>query len=187
MPESRARAAFLDRDGTVIVEKDYLADPNRIQFVDGAIHALRKLRAAGYKLVIVTNQSGIARGLYRLEDYRAVEARMEALLAGHDVVLDGVFFCPHHPDFTGPCECRKPGLGMYQDAARKLNIDLAASVYIGDRIKDVEAALLTGGRGIMVRTGHGATEGAHVPPGVEVAGDLAEAVDLIVGKTRTTP
>jgi len=187
MPEAHAHAAFLDRDGTVIVEKDYLADPDRIQFTDGAIDALRRLRAAGFKLVIVTNQSGIARGLYGLEDYRAVEGRMEQLLAQDDVVLDGVFFCPHHPDFTGPCDCRKPGLGMYREAARKLNLDLAASVYIGDRIKDVAPALALGGRGILVESGHGMSEVARLPMGVEIARDLADATDRIVGKTRTTP
>jgi D,D-heptose 1,7-bisphosphate phosphatase len=185
--ELLARAAFLDRDGTVIVEKDYLADPALLQFVDGAIAALRTLRDAGYMLVIVTNQSGIARGLYRLEDYRAVEARLEELLAEHDVVLDGVFFCPHHPDHTGPCDCRKPGLGMYREAARKLRIDLANSVYVGDRVKDVEPAQLLGGRGILVRTGYGSVEAAEAPAGIEVAANLPEAADMIVGKTRTTP
>jgi D,D-heptose 1,7-bisphosphate phosphatase len=185
--EEQSRAVFLDRDGTVIVEKDYLADPALIQFVDGAFDALRLLRDNGYKLVIVTNQSGIARGLYRLEDYRAVEARMEEVLAEKGIVLDGVFFCPHHPDYTGPCECRKPGIGMYRDAERNLGINLANSVYVGDRLKDVLPALELGGRAILVRTGYGAVEAARAPARVEVAANLPEAADMIVGKIRTAP
>ncbi|MGQ0814773.1 MAG: D-glycero-beta-D-manno-heptose 1,7-bisphosphate 7-phosphatase [Gemmatimonadota bacterium] len=181
------RAAFLDRDGTIIEDAEYLADPDRIEFIDGAFDALRMLRAAGYKLVIVTNQSGIARGLYTLVQYRRVEQRMEELLARQGITVDGVFFCPHHPDFSGPCECRKPALGMYRDAERNLGIDLAASVYIGDRLRDVQPALAVGGRGILVKTGVGKVEAARVPDGVDVAEDMLRAAYLITGKTRATP
>jgi D-glycero-D-manno-heptose 1,7-bisphosphate phosphatase len=184
--EAPARAVFLDRDGTVISEQDYLADPGLVEFVPGAIEALRLFRAAGYKLIIVTNQSGIARGLYTLADYRAVEARVGRVLAENGVELAAVFFCPHHPDVTGPCECRKPGLGMYREAERKLGIDLASSVYIGDRMKDVLPALALHGRGILVRTGYGATEVKHVEAGLETASDVLEAAYMVVGKTRTT-
>lgn len=184
--EPRPRAVFLDRDGTVISEKEYLADPDLVELVPGAIEALRLFRDAGYKLVIVTNQSGIARGVYALADYRAVEARLEHVLAEHGIELHGVFFCPHHPDITGPCECRKPGLGMYREAERKLGVDLAGSVYIGDRIKDVQPAVALGGRGILVRTGYGATEAQHVTAGLEMASDVLEAAYMVVGKIRTT-
>ena len=184
--EPRPRAIFLDRDGTVISEKEYLADPDRVEFVPGAIEAMRLFSDAGYKLVIVSNQSGIARGVYTLADYRAVEARIERLLSENGVALDAVFFCPHHPDFTGPCECRKPGLGMYREAERKLGIDLASSVYIGDRIKDVEPAIALGGRGILVRTGYGATEVHHLAAGLETASNVLDAAYMVVGKTRTT-
>jgi D-glycero-D-manno-heptose 1,7-bisphosphate phosphatase len=183
--EPRARAIFLDRDGTVISEKEYLADPDLVELVPGAIDALRLFRNAGYKLIIVTNQSGIARGLYTLEDYRAVEARVERVLAENGVELDGVFFCPHHPEITGSCECRKPGLGMYREAEQKLGIDLASSVYIGDRIKDVAPAVALAGRGILVRTGYGAREAQHLTPALETASDVLEAAYMVVGKTRT--
>lgn len=187
MPAESARAVFLDRDGTLIVEKDYLADPDLIELVPGAVEALHRLREAGYRLVVVTNQSGIARGLYTLADYRAVEARLEQILAEQGIRLDAVFFCPHHPDHSGPCDCRKPGLGMYREAARKLGIDLAASVYVGDRLKDVQPGMTLGGRSILVRTGYGASAARALADTIEVTDDLAGAADLIVGKNRTAP
>lgn len=181
------RAAFLDRDGTVIEDANYLADPDALVFVPGAFEALRLLRDAGFRLVIVTNQSGIARGLYSLAEYRAVESRMAEMLAAGGIRLDGVFFCPHHPDYSGPCDCRKPGLGMYQDAARNLEVDLAASVYIGDRVRDVLPAIALGGHGILVGTAANTSGVEQVPDGVERASDLLAAARLAIGKTRTAP
>jgi D-glycero-D-manno-heptose 1,7-bisphosphate phosphatase len=181
------RAAFLDRDGTVIEEVHYLAEPDRIAFVPGAFEALRLLRDAGYSLVIVTNQSGIARGFYTTDQYRAVEARMEEMLAAEGITIDAAFFCPHHPDFSGPCDCRKPLLGMYRDAERNLGLDLAASVYIGDRLRDVEPALKLGGRGVLVQTGFGRTEADRAPAGVDIVEDVLAAARLIVAKNRATP
>jgi D-glycero-D-manno-heptose 1,7-bisphosphate phosphatase len=181
------RAAFLDRDGTVIEDVHYLAEPDRIAFIPGAFEALGLLRDADYKLIIVTNQSGIARGLYSAEQYHAVEARMEEMLAAEGVTIHGAFFCPHHPNFSGPCDCRKPQLGMYREAERNLGIDLAASVYIGDRLRDVEPALKLGGRGVLVKTGFGKSEADRAPEGIDVVADVLAAARLIVGKTRTTP
>lgn len=172
------KAAFLDRDGTIIVEKHYLANPEDILLAAGAVAGMRALRAAGFKLVIVTNQSGIARGLYSEADFRAVQDRLEAMLKEQGIVFDDVQYCPHHPDFTGACECRKPGLGMYRAAARKLNLDLANSVYVGDRLKDVLPAEAFGGRGILVGTGYGLEEGRDAPAWVERAADLAEVAAL---------
>ncbi|HEX6560271.1 MAG TPA: HAD family hydrolase, partial [Longimicrobiales bacterium] len=135
--EPRVPAVFLDRDGTLIVEREYLSDPDGVEFLPGVFDALRTLRDAGYRLVVVTNQSGIARGLLSLDDYRQVERRVEDVLAREGITLDGVYFCPHHPDYTGLCDCRKPKLGMYRAAERNLGIDLAHSVFVGDRVKDV--------------------------------------------------
>jgi D-glycero-D-manno-heptose 1,7-bisphosphate phosphatase len=170
---SGRRALFLDRDGTLVQERDYLADPERVEFVPGAVDALRAFRAAGYALVIVTNQSGIARGLYTAEQFHAVQERVELELDRAGVRIDAVFHCPHHPDFTGPCDCRKPELGMYRAAAQQLGLDLGASLYVGDRVKDVQPALRLGGRGCLVQTGYGAAEAATLPDGVETAADLA--------------
>jgi D-glycero-D-manno-heptose 1,7-bisphosphate phosphatase len=174
----RNRAAFLDRDGTIIVEKEYLADPAGIELVEGALRALRLLYDAGFALIIVTNQSGIARGLYSESDFRAVQHRLNTILEEQGVPIAGVYFCPHHPDYTGPCDCRKPLPGMFEQAANEHELDLSRSVYIGDRLKDVQPALLLGGLGILVRTGYGAEQAAARPPGVEIADDLLEAAQI---------
>jgi D,D-heptose 1,7-bisphosphate phosphatase len=173
-------AVFIDRDGTLIIERYYLADPARVELIPGALEALRRLKRAGYALVLVTNQSGIARGLYSIDDFRAVQARLAEVLNAGGVVLDGVYYCPHHPDFGPPCDCRKPALGLFRRAAIDLDLDLAASAYIGDRIKDVEPAAALRGRGILVCTGYGAELASALSPGIEVAGDLMEAAKLLV-------
>lgn len=171
-------AIFLDRDGTIIRERHYLADPAGVELLAGTVPALRAFAEAGYALVIVTNQSGIARGLLTDVQFQAVQQRTEELLALAGVHIDGVFFCPHHPDFTGPCVCRKPGLGMYHEAAARFALSLPDSIYVGDRIADVLAALQLGGRGYLVRTGHTLPPGAELPPRVKVAADLEEIAAL---------
>ena len=168
------RALFLDRDGTVIHDRHYLADPEQVELLPGAADALRAFAGAGFALVVVTNQSGIARGFYTERQFHAVQRRIEEVLDSAGVRLDAVFFCPHHPDITGPCRCRKPALGMYQDAAALLDLDLAESLYVGDRAHDVEPAQQLGGRAYLVRTGHGNESGQKVPAGVESAADLLE-------------
>src|SRR5205823_6206537 len=105
--------AFLDRDGTIVAEAHYHADPARVHLVPRVAQALLDLRENNYALVVVTNQSGIARGLYTEADFHAVQARVGELLGAEGVALDGVYYCPHHPDFTGPCDCRKPAVGLY--------------------------------------------------------------------------
>lgn len=174
-------AVFLDRDGTIIDEVEYLSDPDGVRLLPGAADALRRLRSAGYALVVVTNQSGIARGLYTEAEFRAVQKRLEQMLADHDVVLDAVYHCPHHPDFTGPCECRKPGPGMYRAAAAMLDLDTAASIYVGDRVSDVLPALSAGGTGFLVRTGYGAAQ-VDVPAGIRVIDDLAELAEILTDR-----
>ncbi|HSL71045.1 MAG TPA: HAD-IIIA family hydrolase, partial [Longimicrobiales bacterium] len=152
----------------------------RVELIPNTAGALRRLRDAGFALVIVTNQSGIARGLYREEDFRAVQSRLEAVLRDQDVWFDGVYFCPHHPDYTGPCDCRKPGPGLYLRAAFELGLDLRRSAYVGDRVKDVEPAGRFGGLGILVQTGYGSTEAARAPAGVVVVRDLAAAAQILI-------
>lgn len=176
----RRRAVFLDRDGTIIVEREYLADADAVHLVPGTVEALRALRHAGLALVVTTNQSGIARGYYGEEQYRAVAARLEDTLAEQGVRLDATYYCPHHPDYTGPCECRKPATGMFRQAARDLGLDLSRSFYVGDRLKDVLPALELGGQAILVRTGYGAEEERDAPASVHVVDDLLAAARLIV-------
>jgi D-glycero-D-manno-heptose 1,7-bisphosphate phosphatase len=179
---TRRRAVFLDRDGTILVEKNYLADPDDVELIPGAADALRRLGDAGRVLVVVSNQSGIARGYFGETEYRAVERRVQELLAAEGVVLDASEHCPHHPEFTGPCECRKPGLALFRKAAGALDIDLAGSAFIGDRPGDVLPALDFGGLGILVRTGYGAEHIRDVPPGIRVVADLPEAAELVLRK-----
>ncbi|MGW8268212.1 MAG: D-glycero-alpha-D-manno-heptose-1,7-bisphosphate 7-phosphatase, partial [Longimicrobiales bacterium] len=130
---------------------------------------------------VVTNQSGIARGLYALEDYHAVARRLGQELAEEGLALDATYFCPHHPQFSGPCDCRKPAPGMYRKAARELGLDLRESFFVGDRKKDVEPAATFGGRGILVRTGYGAEEEATVGDSTVVVDTLLDAARLIRG------
>ena len=180
----KSKAAFLDRDGTIIEEKNYIADPDDVVFAPGAIAGLRALRAAGYQLVVVTNQSGIARGLYGEAEFHAVQKRLAELLAQEGIHLDAVYYCPHHPDFTGPCDCRKPGPGMYRQAERNLGIALADSVFIGDRLKDVLPARDFGGTGILLATGYGAQEARAAPAWVLRAADLAAAAEVVKNPHR---
>jgi D,D-heptose 1,7-bisphosphate phosphatase len=173
-------AVFIDRDGTILVEKEYLADPARVELIPDALDAMRSLRDAGFALVVVTNQSGIARGFYTIDQYRAVEQRLNELFAGAGLVVDATEFCPHHPDATGPCDCRKPATGMHRRAAAALGIDFAGSFFVGDKVTDVLPAAALGGQGILVRTGYGADSEAGVPPGVWVVDDLAAAARRVV-------
>lgn len=175
---SRA-AVFLDRDGTLIEEKVYLSDPDGVAVIPGTFEALRELRHADFGLVVVTNQAGIARGYYTVDDYQKVADRLGELMAAEGVGVDGTYFCPHHPDHSGPCECRKPGTLLYLRAASDLDYDLASSYYIGDKLSDVLPALELGGQGILVRTGYGTQEADAVPEGVWVVDNLYGAVERI--------
>lgn len=175
------RAVFVDRDGTVIREKEYLSDPAQVELVPGAAEGLAALQEAGYAVVIVTNQSGIARGFYDEAAYRAVEAEVERRLEEAGVRVRAAYHCPHHPDITGPCDCRKPEPGMFERAAREHHLDLAGSVYIGDRLRDVVPGLKLGGTAVLVRTGYGEEEQADAPAGVRVVPDLAAAARWILG------
>lgn len=181
-------AVYIDRDGTLVAERYYLADPEGVSLVPGAVEALRSLRQAGYALVMVTNQSGISRGIYTLADYRAVAARLDEILAEAGVPVDGTWFCPHHPEVTGPCACRKPGTGMYLEAAAELGLDPQRSWFVGDKVTDVIPALELGGRGILVRTGYGCEVEAAAPPGVAVVDDLpAAAARIVAAGARKEP
>jgi len=174
------RAVFLDRDGTLIRERDYLSDPDGVSLLPGVVEALRLLAEAGFALVVVTNQSGIARGLYSLSDYEAVADRLAEELRTEGLTLDATYFCPHHPQFTGPCDCRKPATGMYRRAAADLGLDLSQSFFVGDREKDVTPAATLGGRGILVRTGYGREEEPMVPGGTLAVDSLLQAARIVL-------
>jgi D-glycero-D-manno-heptose 1,7-bisphosphate phosphatase len=176
-----ARAVFLDRDGTIVEDPGFLHEPDQVHLLPGAGAAIHRLNQAGWRVITVSNQSGIARGLYDATAYTAVQRRLAELLAAHDARLDGAYFCPHHPDFTGPCECRKPGVLLFRQAAAALGLDLARSVWVGDRVSDVEPARQLGARAILVETGRGAASTAAARAlGVPVVADLSAAAAEIV-------
>lgn len=143
-------ALFCDRDGTLIRDAHYLRDPAGVALLPGAVAMLQAFAAAGWALVVVTNQAGIARGMITPSEYEAVRHRLDDLLAAEGVRLDATYHCPHHPDFTGPCRCRKPGTALHEAARDALRLDLAASVWIGDRWHDIAPAHAFGGRGILI-------------------------------------
>jgi D-glycero-D-manno-heptose 1,7-bisphosphate phosphatase len=142
------RALFLDRDGTLIVDTGYLRDPNDVVLLPGVAEGLREARALGYELIVVSNQSGIARGIISEAQLASVEARFEKLLAKEGVTLDLVLFCKHGPD--DGCPCRKPAPGLLHDAARMRGIDLTRSIMIGDKASDVAAGNAAGCRGVLI-------------------------------------
>jgi D-glycero-D-manno-heptose 1,7-bisphosphate phosphatase len=143
-------ALFLDRDGTVIADAHYLADPSGVRLIAGAADAVRWANAQQVPVFLITNQSGIARGLITPAQYEATRERTEALLAEAGAAIVQTYHCPHLPDPARPCPCRKPGLGMYQQAAAEHGLDLARAAYIGDRWRDVQPAIATGGVGVLV-------------------------------------
>ena len=154
------KAAFIDRDGVLNEERAFVHRIEDFVFVPGAVEALQALQAAGYLLVVITNQSGIARGLYSESDYLALTQHMRERLAAAGIRLDAVEYCPHLPDapvsrYRLECDCRKPKPGMLKKAIETLAIDPGASFLVGDRLSDIEAGRAAGiGRCFLVRTGH---------------------------------
>ena len=170
-------AAFLDRDGTIIEDAHYLADPSRVRVLPGAPPALRELARAGVPAVVITNQSGIAQGLLTEAQYQAVRARVEALFADQDAPVAGSWHCPHYPSLSGPCDCRKPRTRLHRDAATALGLALDRSLYVGDRRRDVEPVLELGGYGILVPSlDTPESEVIWAESHLEVADSLEEAV-----------
>ena len=153
-------AVFLDRDGVLIADAHYVGSPDRVRLLPGAAESVAALNRAGWPVVVVTNQAGVARGLFPAAAVDAVHAHLLGLLAGYRARVDAVYFCPHHPEgeleaLRVECDCRKPRPGMLRRAAGELGLDLAASWMIGDRVSDLEAGAAVGARTILVRTGYG--------------------------------
>ena len=171
------RAVFLDRDGTIIVDKHYLRDPALVELIPHAPNAIRRFNYALVPVIVVTNQSGIARGLFSEGDYRAVRARLEDLLEERGAFVDDSYHCPHYPPISGPCECRKPGLGMYEQAIVEHQIDAAASFFIGDKLRDLLPAKTYGARAILVPSANTSPEDVEgaLREGFELAASLTDA------------
>ncbi len=175
-------AAFLDRDGVINVEVNYLHEPDKAELIPGVAAAIRRLNTAGYPVLVVTNQAGVAKGYYPEADIHAVHRRLTELLAAEGARIDAFYFCPHHEKFTGECDCRKPRPGMLLRAIRDWDVDPAHSLMVGDRLSDMEAGRAAGcGTCVLVRTGYGATLESDVWPR---AASLAEAVDHFLDDAR---
>ena len=181
-------AVFLDRDGTIIEEVGYLDRPERVELYPWAIDAVRALNRAGLRVILVSNQSGVARGFFTEAVVDAVHRRLAELLQAGGAVIDAYYYCPHHPDGRLPeyarrCECRKPGRGLVDRAQRELGIDPQRSFTVGDRWLDVALARAVGAKGVLVRTGYGESEERRPPEGLTadaVVDNLAAAAGWIL-------
>lgn len=174
-------AVFLDRDGTIMEDAHYIKSPDQVRLIPGAAAAVRRINAAKVPAIVVTNQSGIARGIFKPQDYEAVRKHFEALLEAEGAHIDASYFCPHHPSVTGVCHCRKPATGMFETAMRDFRLDPANVAYIGDRWRDVVASKKLGGRGIMVSS-HMTTDDDRRKvreDEIETAHSLADAVEML--------
>lgn len=184
---------FLDRDGTINVEKEYLYKVKDFEFIPGAPEAIRKLKAAGFLVIVVTNQSGVARGYYGLDDVARLHEHMSAELAKHGASVDAFYVCPHHPDarvaeLRIECDCRKGAPGMLLRAAAEHGIDLGRSYMVGDKLADIEAGEGAGCSTILVKTGYGKQHAGFLQPdGASICENLDEAVALILATVAGPP
>ncbi len=175
---SGRRAVFLDRDGTLIEDVSYLRDPEQVRLLPGAAGAVRRLNEAGLLAIVATNQSGIARGMITEQDYVVAQRRVDELFANDGARLDAHYHCPHLPEISGPCLCRKPGPLLYDQAAERFELDLAECWWVGDRLRDVEASRHFGGRGILLNSGPVTPE--ESPMEFPRVSGLAEAVRMVL-------
>lgn len=172
------RFAILDRDGTIITERNYLSDHNQVELITNAAIGLKKLRDQGLGLLVITNQAGIGRGYFSLDDLKLIHKRMIDLLAIEGVTLDGIYFCPHIPEDN--CNCRKPKLGLIEKAAKEHNFDPKVSFVIGDKALDIELGQKMRATTFLVRTGYGAkVEKQNLVKPDHTVDDLLQASDII--------
>ena len=188
----QAPAVFLDRDGTLIEEAGYVNHLNMVRLFPYTVDAVRQLNLGGFKVVVITNQAGISRGIVPEPFVAETHAYLSRRLAAGGAVVDAYYYCPHHPagiieGLNVECECRKPKAGLWRRAAADLGIDLSRSFSVGDRWRDVQAARAAGTRSVMVRTGYGRAEEHAPPPRLTtdaIVDNLAAAVGWILASTR---
>lgn len=181
------RTVFVDRDGVIIEDGDYVHRVEDLKFIPGAVDGLKELNAAGFQIIIVTNQAGIARGYFTEEEYHAFSGHLLGELEKGGVGISGVYFCPHHPTegvgiYRVDCRCRKPRTGMLQMASNEHSVDVPSSWLIGDKSSDIKAGRDFGLRTILVRTGYGGKDGQCAAEPDYDAADMLEAARLILEK-----
>lgn len=183
------KVVFLDRDGTVIEEKDFIKSPEEIEFIPGSIEGIRTLRKLGYKIIVISNQSGIGRGILTENMVKEVNDSFIQQLRERGAPIVALYFCPHHPD--DDCDCRKPNTGMIHRAVVEHKLDLEKAVIIGDKLSDIELGKRVGAKSILVLTGYGRKErekleDATVKPDF-IADDLLGAVNWLKNLTDNKP
>jgi D-glycero-D-manno-heptose 1,7-bisphosphate phosphatase len=182
------KAVFLDRDGTIIEDVGYLNNPQHIKFIDGSIDAIKKLNESGYKVVVITNQAGIARGLITEDMLQTIDKTLHKWILSGGAHLDSIYYCPHHPEhgvhpYKQDCTCRKPHPGLIKKAEKDLDIDLSQSFMIGDKATDVEAGQRAGTKAIFVRSGPREKEEGKIKEKPDhIAENLADAVNWLLNK-----
>ena len=185
-PVTLSRAVFMDRDGTINEEVGYLSRLDQMKLFPRSAEAIRLLNREGIKVVVVTNQSGVARGYFGEDFVSEAHAFLQESLRREKAFIDAFYYCPHHPTegafpYRQACSCRKPEAGMLLRASRDLHIDLSRSYMVGDVMKDVRAGKKAGTKGILVKTGYGAGEKTDEDPVPDyVAADLLDAVNWIL-------
>jgi len=179
-------AVFLDRDGTVIFDRNYLSSPDRVKLYVYSADSIKKLRKAGFKIIVVTNQSGISRGMFTESELKKVNARFVSLLKRQGAKIDRLYYCPHIDD--DKCDCRKPKTGMVLRAAKEHGIDLQKSYAVGDSVRDYLLGNNAGGKGVMVLTGHGKRQFKKIKDQktkpLAVCKTLKDAVKFIINDSK---
>lgn len=170
---------FLDRDGTIIEDRRYAHKIKDLKFLPGAVSGLKKLIQIGYKLIIISNQAGIARKIYSKEEADMFNWELIAQLAKHGVIIEKIYMCPHHPEFTGPCSCRKPEPGLAKLAAKEFNINLKKSYFVGDKDCDIELGKNCGGKTFLIDNGQYETT---IKPNYRTA-NILKVADILASLT----
>lgn len=192
--EKARKAVFLDRDGTINMEREYLSRVQDLQLIQGAAHGLTLLRRAGFRLIVVSNQSGVARGFFNEQRVLEINKALAVMLEREGAGIDAWYYCPHHPDSGAPpyraiCPCRKPATGMVDLACREMHVDLSCSFVVGDTMRDMELAWNCGMGSVLVKTGHGMDVIADTPADMlsridYIAADMLDAAGWIVAHEK---
>lgn len=175
------KLVILDRDGVINHDSDdFIKTADEWLPVNGSLEAIARLYQSGYRVIVISNQSGLARGKFNIEALNAIHEKMHNLLTGYGGVIEAIFFCPHGPD--DGCECRKPKPGLYLELAKRLRVKLNNVFAVGDKLSDVQAAIAAGAKPVLVRTGYGQqiVDSGGVPDGVPVFDDLAGFADRLL-------